>query len=129
MDHATDPAASGEEPQAPPAGELVPLAPEVIETVLVAGAGSPLAPAERPALPVVHAAAVAAGGFLAGAAVAGAVSRRRRRAPIAAKRSPRLLRRRAGARRQSTAGEVLQVVASRSLLVDVHLLGLPGADR
>jgi hypothetical protein len=72
------------------------------------------------ALPVVQAAAVAAGGFVAGAAITGLVQRRRRRAPAT---------RSAGTRRRSgRAAELVQIVGSRSLLVDVHLLGVP-ADR
>jgi hypothetical protein len=75
--------------------------------------------AETPArtmVPVAQAAAVAAGGFVAGAAVVGLVSRRRARP-----------RRRLTARRRSKdrarGGELWQIVGSRSLLVDVHLLG------
>jgi hypothetical protein len=78
----------------------------------------------RPAgsLPVVQAAAVAAGGFVAGAAVVGLVTRRQRRAAALAARPPR---RRLGRRRKSAPsdGELVQIVGSRSLLVDVHLLG------
>ena len=74
-------------------------------------------------LPAVQAAAVAAGGFVAGAAVVGLVTRRRRRAaaPLAAQPPRRLL----GRRRKSapSGGELVQIVGSRSLLVDVHLLG------
>jgi hypothetical protein len=73
------------------------------------------------ALPTVQAAAVAAGGFVAGAAVVGLVTRRQRRSAISKGRSkPRLGRRRGGA---TSAGELVQIVGSRSLLVDVHLLG------
>ncbi len=78
----------------------------------------------RPAgsLPVVQAAAVAAGGFVAGAAVVGLVTRRRRRAAALAARPPR---RRLGRRRKPAQSdrELVQIVGSRSLLVDVHLLG------
>jgi hypothetical protein len=85
-------------------------------------------------IPAVQAAAVAAGGFVAGAAVVGLVHRRQRRSPALAKgrggaRSVKKARpagaldaRRGGAR----AVELVQIVGSRSLLVDVHLLG--GAD-
>ena len=74
-------------------------------------------------LPAVQAAAAAAGGFLAGAVIVSFLQRRQRRA---------LARRRAGAARRGVlrrrkppqpSSELLQVVASRSLLVDVHLLG------
>jgi len=81
-----------------------------------------IASSRRPAamIPAVQAAAVAAGGFVAGAAVLGLVHRRQRRAGRALSK--------AGARQRSQAGEVMQVVSSRSMLVDVHLLGRPGAD-
>ncbi len=62
--------------------------------------------------------AVAAGGFVAGVAVVSLVRRRRHRRALAARR-PR-------PRRGATAGpvgELVQIVGSRSLLVDVHLLG------
>jgi hypothetical protein len=80
----------------------------------------------RAVVPTVQAAAVAAGGFVAGAAVVGLVHRRRRMA-LAKGRSPRRLNRARPPRRDSRsankAGELLQIVGSRSLLVDVHLLG------
>jgi hypothetical protein len=78
-------------------------------------------------VPAVQAAAIAAGGFVAGAAVVGLVHRRQRRAlaPAKAGRGAGKLAR-GGARRSGRAGELVQIVASRSLLVDVHLLG--GAD-
>jgi hypothetical protein len=78
------------------------------------------------AIPAVQAAAVAAGGFVAGAAVVGLVTRRQRQSTALAKsrgagrRLTRGGRRRGGA---SAAGELVQIVGSRSLLVDVHLLG------
>lgn len=72
----------------------------------------------RAVVPAVQAAAVAAGGFVAGAAVVGFVNRRHSRA-LAAGSAPRrrLLRRSSSARVQA-----LQIVSTRSLLVDVHLL-------
>jgi hypothetical protein len=78
------------------------------------------------AIPAVQAAAVAAGGFVAGAAVVGLVARRQRHAAALAKgrRAGRRLAR--GGRRRGgapSAGELVQIVGSRSLLVDVHLLG------
>jgi hypothetical protein len=74
------------------------------------------------AIPAVQAAAVAAGGFVAGAAVVGLVTRRQRRSAALTKgRSKPRLGRRRGAR--TSAGELVQIVGSRSLLVDVHLLG------
>ncbi len=73
-------------------------------------------------IPAVQAAAVAAGGFVAGAAVVGLVTRRQRRSSALAKGS-RAGRRLARGRRRSTSGELVQIVGSRSLLLDVHLLG------
>jgi hypothetical protein len=82
-------------------------------------------------LPTVQVAAVAAGGFVAGAAVAGLVRRRRQR-PVARRRWGLPRRGREAARGKQSAkggsGELLQVIASRSLLVDVHLLGVPGRN-
>jgi len=77
---------------------------------------------EGSTLPAVQAAAVAAGGFVAGAAVVGLVTRRQRRSQALAQgrqAGRRLGRRRSG----SAAGELVQIVGSRSLLLDVHLLG------
>ena len=59
---------------------------------------------------------VAAGGFVAGAAIVGLAGRRRirrSRAPIGRKR---------GARGNSGVGELVRIVGTRSLLVDIHLL-------
>jgi hypothetical protein len=93
--------------------------------------GEELSP--RPAgvvMPAVQAAAVAAGGFVAGAAVVGLVHRRRRRSSALGKgaHARRLARRnRAGAQRSNgRAAELVQIVGSRSFLVDVHLLGGSG---
>jgi hypothetical protein len=110
---------TGEEPPERPVDALPVLAQEA--TVV----GDPfVGELSRPAgsLPVVQAAAVAAGGFVAGAAVVGLVARRQRRAAALAARPPR---RRLGRRRKSApdGGELVQIVGSRSLLVDVHLLG------
>jgi hypothetical protein len=80
----------------------------------------------RPAgsvLPAVQAAAVAAGGFVAGAAVVGLVHRRQRRTATLAKgrrAAASVARPGHGAGRTA---ELVQIVGSRSLLVDVHLLG------
>jgi hypothetical protein len=77
-------------------------------------------------IPAVQAAAVAAGGFVAGAAVAGLVTRRHRRSTALVKRRQAGRRLgRAGRRRGVApgAGELVQIVGSRSLLLDVHLLG------
>lgn len=75
----------------------------------------PRALAELRNAPAVQAAAVAAGGFVAGAAVVG-LARRRRTVDRAARRGR-------GKERRGKGGERLQIVGSRSLLVDVHLLG------
>jgi hypothetical protein len=94
---------------------------------IVPAAGASRPPEPLVALPAVQAAAVAAGGFVAGAAVVGLVHRRRRR------RAPALSRRRRGALESrahrgagARAAELVQIVGSRSLLVDVHLLGSSG---
>lgn len=79
-------------------------------------------------IPAVQAAAVAAGGFVAGAAVVGLVHRRQRRSSLLTggrqgrAHPPRL----AGAGKTGRAVELVQIVGSRSLLVDVHLLGSAG---
>jgi hypothetical protein len=77
--------------------------------------------APRSLVPAVQTAAVAAGGFVAGAVVVGVLGRRHRRTLARAgrqltprKRSPR---------------QLVEIVGSRSLLVDVHLLGAPVRGR
>jgi hypothetical protein len=96
------------------------------ESTVVASAARTL-PAEggpgRAVVPAVQAAAVAAGGFVAGAAVVGLVHRRHRRVALAkgARTGRRLSK--GGKDSGGRAGELLQIVGSRSLLVDVHLLG------
>jgi hypothetical protein len=70
---------------------------------------------DRPAAsPAVQAAAVAATGFVAGAATV-ALARRR----AARKANPALRKKRRGKKRGT---DVIDVVASRSFLVDIHLL-------
>ncbi|HEX5852091.1 MAG TPA: hypothetical protein VFY36_03250 [Solirubrobacteraceae bacterium] len=80
-------------------------------------------------IPAVQAAAVAAGGFVAGAAMLGLVHRRQRQSSAlsSGRRVGRELSRR-GARRGRGGEDVVQILSSRSLLLDVHLLGRPGAD-
>jgi len=73
-------------------------------------------------IPAVQAAAVAVGGFVAGAAVVGLVHRRQQRSAM-------LSRGRRRTRRGSKAGDLVQIVGSRSFLLDVHLLGGPGGNR
>jgi hypothetical protein len=103
--------------------------------IVPAGArGGRLSGTHRPPLammPAVQAAAVAAGGFVAGAAVLGLVHRHQRSTALAqGRRAGRDLSRRHGRKdARLPAGEILQVVGSRSLLVDVHLLGGASSDR
>jgi hypothetical protein len=73
-----------------------------------------LEPVTPAVLPAVQAAAAAATGFVAGAATLALVRRR----------SARKLAR--GRGRQRRGGEGLSIVASRSFLVDVHLIAKPG---
>ncbi len=91
---------------------------ETEERVVVQSTPPLPAVSTRTMVPAVQAAAVAAGGFVAGAAVVGLVSRRHSRA-LAAGATPR---RRLLRRSRSTRVEALQIVSTRSLLVDVHLL-------
>jgi len=79
-------------------------------------------------MPVVQAAVVAAGGFVAGAAVVGLVNRRHSRSPAltGGGRAGRSLTR--GSRGRAAGAELMQIVGTRSFLVDVHLLGTPGAE-
>jgi hypothetical protein len=73
------------------------------------------------ARPLSAVAAAAGGGFVAGAAVVGIAHRRRRRRAPASR-----ARRQAMARGQRGGGrgvELVQIIGSRSLLVDLHLLG------
>lgn len=69
--------------------------------------------------PAVQVAAVAASGFVAGAAIVGLVHRRRRRRSLAARHASR----RRHPDRSGPIGELVQIVGTRSVLVDVHLLG------
>jgi hypothetical protein len=97
-------------------------------TVLRASPSGGVARPSGVMMPAVQAAAVAAGGFVAGAAVVGLVQRRQRRAAALAKgRRTRGLGR--GGRAAQVGGELVQIVSSRSLLVDVHLLGPADGDR
>lgn len=72
---------------------------------------------DRAASPAAQVVAVAASGFVAGAAVVGLMHRRRRRRAVAARGPSRR------APRGGPVGELVQIVGTRSLLVDVHLLG------
>jgi hypothetical protein len=66
---------------------------------------------------------MAAGGFVAGAAVVGLAAHRRSANAAKTGRSGRLLGRRGRRRSTGRAAELVQIVGTRSLLVDVHLLG------
>jgi hypothetical protein len=120
-------AAEGEEIDALPvlAGEPYVLQPQSVTGALLGDwrAGASV-------IPAVQAAAVAAGGFVAGAAVVGLMHHRQQRSSALSKgrKGGRDLSRR-GARRGGKAGELVQIVGSRSFLVDVHLLGGPGGNR
>jgi hypothetical protein len=76
-------------------------------------------------IPAVQVAAVAAGGFVAGAAVVGFVHRRHRSSALSkGRRAGRDVARGGRGRRMTgRADELVQIVGSRSFLVDVHLLG------
>jgi hypothetical protein len=106
---------------------------EEVDAVVVTPAPRAL-PARRAAeavVPAVQAAAVAATGFVAGAALVGLAHRRQhrrqhRRELMRVGSARRLSRRAGGGRgRGSSKGgaELVKIVGSRSLLVDVHLLG------
>ena len=104
--------------------------PTVIQSASTAHALSSDRGPGRAVVPAVQAAAVAAGGFVAGAAVVGFVHRRHRRLALAkGRRSGQRRLRKGGRDSGGRAGELLQIVGSRSLLVDVHLLGAGGGDR
>ncbi len=107
---------------------MLPVAPDEGEIVEARPSGAALeSRRSAAALPAVQAAAAAAGGFVAGAAVVGLVGRHHRRRS-ALNGSPPTHRSLLG-RRNTTAADRLQIVGSRSLLLDVHLLGGSGAGR
>jgi hypothetical protein len=108
-------------------GDALPVLAEEARVVRAQAVSGEVLPAReaQTMIPAVQAAAVAAGGFVAGAAVIGFVTRRQRRAPALSKGRNAGRRVARGRRRgtQSAASELVQIVGSRSLLVDVHLLG------
>ena len=115
--------------------QLDELAEEVRITRLGPAPGALPAPrVPRSALPARAAAAMAAGSFMAGAAAVGIAGRRRHRSRAIAKGPRRAgllersLRRGAAARRAAAPAERLQIIETRKLLIDVHLLGSPGPD-
>jgi hypothetical protein len=101
--------------------EVAPTAAEFAEGTVVRG----MFPSEprgraliRSAAPATQAMVVAASGFVAGAAVVGLAARRRGK-------GSRVRGKSVGARRtrkRGGAGELVRIVGTRSLLVDVHLL-------
>jgi len=105
---------------------------EVRITRLTPAPGASVVARPSPGLPVRAGAALAAGGFMAGAALVGIVGRRQRRSNALVKgaRRTRLAARRPRRRAsvKAPAAELLQIVGTRKLLIDVHLLGSPGPD-
>ncbi len=110
-----------------PSGVTLPVPVEEGELVEAKPASGLVEPVRRTALPAVQAAAAAAGGFVAGAAVVGLVNRRHARALARGRERRGLLRRGRGG--SSAGSDRLQIVGSRSLLLDVHLLGGSGPER
>jgi hypothetical protein len=122
-------AAPAPEPQEPKVGTEDEVGTEEVDAILldseehIVVQARRLAPAQPRALvPAVQAAAVAAGGFVAGAAVVGLVNRRHGRALTAGAGAGAAPRRRLLRRSRAARVEALQIVSTRSLLVDVHLL-------
>jgi hypothetical protein len=98
----------------PPADAEVVGEEETVDGVPVLAEVRAIEPATPPALPAVQAAAAAATGFVAGAATLALVRRHSARKVTRARN------------RQRRGGEGLSIVASRSFLVDVHLIAKPG---
>jgi hypothetical protein len=96
---------------------------EVDALPVLAPEPKPLALVPRSVAPVVQTAAVAAGGFVAGAVVVRVLGRRHQKALAGSAPRRRL------ARHKQPARERVEIVGSRSLLVDVHLLGSPVRGR
>ena len=108
--------------------DALPVLPDEPQTLRPRPVSGALARSGGAVIPAVQAAAVAAGGFVAGAAIVSLAQRRQRQSATVAKRG----RRRGGgrpARTVAAGGELMQIVSSRSLLVDVHLLGPAGPQR
>jgi hypothetical protein len=100
---------------ADPAGPVVEPGEETVDGLPVLAEVRPIEPVPT-SLPAVQAAAAAATGFVAGAATL-ALERRRHARKLA--RTQRSAPRRAAA-------QMLPIVASRTFLVDVHLIAKPG---
>jgi hypothetical protein len=110
----SDHESSPDDPAAPVSAEIVAIE-ETVEGIPVLAEVRALEPAVAPAsLPAVQAAAAAATGFVAGAATLALVRRHTAR---------KLARTRSRPRRVA---DGLPIVASRSFLVDVHLIAKPG---
>ncbi len=90
--------------------DLLPVLAEVRPLEAERAAGEVVRPAV--ASPAVQAAAVAATGFVAGAATVALARRRAHRRAAAPRR-----------KRRKAANDLVEVVASRSFLVDIHFLG------
>jgi len=101
-------------PSAPPAPAEIVSDEETVDGVPILAEVRTIEPATPPALPAVQAAAAAATGFVAGAATLALVRRHSARKVARARN------------RQRRGGEGLSIVASRSFLVDVHLIAKPG---
>jgi hypothetical protein len=118
---------NGDGPFAPPGstGETLPVLADEARALPRRPAAAPAAQGSGGVVvPIVQAAAAAAGGFVAGAALAGLVRRHQRRvAATRPRRATRAPRRSSGGRSAGRSVELVPIVGSRSLLVDVHLLG------
>jgi hypothetical protein len=101
-------------PSPPPADAEIVDEEETVDGVPVLAEVRAIEPVSPPALPAVQAAAAAATGFVAGAATLALVRRHSAR-KVARTRN-----------RQRRGGEGLSIIASRSFLVDVHLIAKPG---
>jgi hypothetical protein len=112
-------------------GEVLDALPVLASEPTLVGTKPPPGVLARPGgvvIPAVQAAAVAAGGFVAGAAIVGLVQRRQRRSAAVVKAGRRGRPAGRGGRTAAAGGELVQIVSSRSLLVDVHLLAPNGRD-
>jgi hypothetical protein len=101
-------------PVPPPADIEIAGDEETVDGVPVLAEVRAIEPVAPPVLPAVQAAAAAATGFVAGAATLALVRRHSAR-KVARTRN-----------RQRRGGEGLSIIASRSFLVDVHLIAKPG---
>ena len=102
----------GQSPQSPNLSEIELVQEVDAVPVLDSGSGRALVKSVAPA----RQAMVAASGFVVGAAIVGLASRRRTKRAFAPSRRARRPRKAGGA------GELVRIVGTRSLLVDVHLL-------